>query len=130
MTLLSRGWGQPSLGLCLEFVPNDYLENSYKLQSQAFSLLFLGEIRMSVTVWKNAQSLQKAARKERNLPREKKNKAGCKWDQHFAALLTAFISSEANSLPHPLLPWKHLAVTNKPNGHSEETHGATHAPCA
>lgn len=101
-----------------------------KLQSQAFSLLFLGEIRVSVTVWKNAQSLQKATRKERNLPREKKNKAGCKWDQHFAALLTAFISSEANFLPHPLLPWKHSAITNEPNGHSEETHGATNAPCA
>lgn len=130
MTLLSRGWGQPSPGLCLDLMPNDYLENSCKLQSQAFALLFLGEIRVSVTVWKNAQSLQKATRKERNLPREKKNKAGCKWDQHFAALLTAFISSEANFLPHPLLPWKHSAITNEPNGHSEETHGATNAPCA
>lgn len=130
MTLLSWGWGQPSLGLCLECMPNDHLENSFKLQSQAFSLLFLGAIRMSVTVWKNAQSLQNATLKERKLPREKKNKAGCKWDQHFAASLTVFISSDVNSLPHPLLPWKHSAITNKPNGHSEETHGATSAPFA
>lgn len=128
MALLSWGWGQPSLGLCLELMPNDYLENSFKLQSQAFSLLFLGEIRMSVTVWKNAQSLQNATLKERTLPREKKNKAGCKWDQRFTTLVTAFISSEASSLPHPLLPWKHLAMINGAVGHSEETLGVTNAP--
>jgi hypothetical protein len=61
-------------------MPNDYLENSFKLQSQAFSLLFLGEIRMSVTVWKNAQSFQNATLKERKFPSEKTNKAGYKWD--------------------------------------------------
>lgn len=50
--------------LSLEFKANDYLENSLKKQSQAFSLLFLGEICMSVIVWKNAQSLHYATQKK------------------------------------------------------------------
>lgn len=39
-----------SRALSLEFMANGYLENSFKKQSQAFSLLFLGEICMSVIV--------------------------------------------------------------------------------
>jgi hypothetical protein len=63
---------------------NDHLENSLKQRSQAFSLLFLGEILRSVIVWKDAQSLHYATLKERKFPNEKKNKAGYKtgkWDR-------------------------------------------------
>lgn len=63
--------------LSLELMVNDYLENSSKKQCQAFSLLFLGAIFMSVIVWKNAQSLYCVTLKERKFPNEKKNKAGC-----------------------------------------------------
>ena len=46
-----RGVGAAiSRALSLEFMANGYLENSFKKQSQAFSLLFLGEICMSVIV--------------------------------------------------------------------------------
>ena len=55
---------------------NDYLENSLKKQCQAFSLLFLGATCVSVTVWKNAQSLYCVTLKERKFPDEKINKAG------------------------------------------------------
>lgn len=44
--------------------------------------------------------------------------------RHSTALGSAFISSEANSLPHPLLPWKRLAIAPEPSGHSEGTLGA------
>lgn len=77
-------WGSCPRAPSLEFMADDYLENSFKKQRQAFSLLFLGEIHVSVIVWKNAQSFHCVTLKGRQFPREEKNKANCntgKWDR-------------------------------------------------
>lgn len=125
MALLSWGWGQPSLGLCLEFMPNDYLENSFKLLSQAFSLLFLGEIRMSVTVWKNAQSFQNAKLKGRELPGRRQTR------QAASETVLWSLTPSAQRLTHFFIlccPRRHLVIASDPSSHKEESHGPRTRP--
>lgn len=102
------GVGAATPGPWLECMANDYLENSLKKQSQASSLLFLGEIRLSVSLWKNAQSLHSVTLKERKFPNEKKNKSsysGGKWDHFHCFRKTALLKLSSPAQRAKLFSW-------------------------
>lgn len=82
-------------------LPGEFLKEA----ESGIPLLFLGNIRWSVIVWKNAQSLHCVTPKERKFPNEKQNKAGCNRGKgnHFLLLQrTAFPDSSMAGV------WKQL----------------------